>query len=136
MKTTLKIITLLLLLINGAGAIYGGYHLISHPDGSSLQMSPEWLEPSPFSSYFIPGIILLVCNGLFSFVVIGSAFLHYRHYYLLIIAQGAILSGWILVQMIMLQIVAGIQVVFGSIGLLIILLGFFLGILERQRTAA
>jgi hypothetical protein len=45
-----------------------------HPDGSSIEMSLDWLQHTPFQDYLIPGIILFIANGLFSiFVFISSS---------------------------------------------------------------
>jgi len=126
MRLALKILTSILLLFNSIGAIYGGWHLITHPDGSSLQMSLDWLQYSPFSNYLIPGIILLVANGLFGFFVLGLLIFCYKSYPLFVIAQGALLAGWILVQMIMFRSLLALQVIMGSTGLALLLLGWLL----------
>lgn len=126
MRLAFKILASILLLFNSIGAIYGGWHLITHPDGSSLKISLDWLQFSPFSNYFIPGIILLVVNGLFGFFVLGLLILRHRNFPWFVIAQGALLTGWILVQMIMLRSVLGLQVIMGSTGLALILSGWLL----------
>ena len=126
MKTTLKILTSILLLFNSAGAFYGGWNLMLHPDGSTMQMSLDWLQYSPFSDYLIPGIILFTVNGLFGIFVFGTIIFRHKFYPWFVVAQGLILSGWIVIQIIMVRSVVGIQVLFGSIGLLLILLGWVL----------
>lgn len=124
MKITLKILTSILLLFNSAGAFYGGWNLMLYPDGSTLQLPLDWLQFSPFRDYFVPGIILFTVNGLFGIFVLGTIIFRHRLYPWFVIAQGLILSGWIVIQMILLRSVVGIQVLFGSIGLLLILLGW------------
>jgi len=124
MKTLLKIITLLLLLVNGTGAIYGGTHLILHPDGSSLGMSLEFLNHTPFQNYLIPGITLFIANGICSFMVILSLILNRRNYPLFVIAQGMILTGWIIIQVFLIQTIHLLHIFLGSIGMLLIILGW------------
>jgi hypothetical protein len=126
MNSLLKIITSLLLLVNGLGAIYGGSHLIKNPDGSSLQMSLAVLKYSPFQDFLIPGIILFTANGLFSILVLLSLVYGYRNYSGLVIIQGSILTGWILVQIMMLQMVYYLHAIFGFIGIVLILAGWLL----------
>jgi hypothetical protein len=126
MNSLLKIITSLLLLVNGLGAIYGGLHLIKNPDGSSLQMSLAVLKYSPFQDFLIPGIILFTANGLFSILVLLSLVYGYRNYSGLVIIQGSILTGWILVQIMMLQMVYYLHAIFGFIGIVLILAGWLL----------
>lgn len=88
LKIILKIFVSLLLLFNGIGAVYGGWNLMTHPDGSSLQMSVAYLEHSPFNDYFIPGIILFIANGLCSFIVLATILFNLKDYPWFIIAQG------------------------------------------------
>jgi hypothetical protein len=136
MKTTLKILTSILLLFNSAGAFYGGWNLMLHPDGSTMQMSLDWLQYSPFSDYLIPGIILFTVNGVFGIFVFGTIIFRHRLYPWFVIAQGLILSGWIVIQILMVRSVVGIQVLFGAIGLLLILLGWALIRTNKVRKAS
>jgi hypothetical protein len=46
----------------GFTAIAGGYQLVSHPKGTPA-MPIEMLQASPFATFFIPGIVLLVFIG-------------------------------------------------------------------------
>ena len=48
----------------GLSALVGGGLLMIDPDGALLGMKPGWLDHSPFSTYFLPGFILLLFNGL------------------------------------------------------------------------
>ena len=124
MKTISKILIATLLIFNGAGAIYGGGNLMAYPDGSSIQLSMQWLEQTPFHNYLIPGIILFICNGVFSAFVLAALLLDHKSYPLLVIAQGLILICWIVIQMLMIQTVYFLHYVMGGAGLLLILLGW------------
>jgi hypothetical protein len=77
----------------GLTAIAGGYSLMSHPKGTP-QMPIEWLHTSPFATFFIPGIVLLVLIGgvnvLSLAVTIGGG----RHSGNLAVAGGACLVGY------------------------------------------
>ena len=126
MKNTARTLAILLLLFNGVSACFGGWMLISKPDGSGLDMSLSWLEHSPFSNYLIPGIILFVANGLLSLGIALFVITKSTHYISLVVLQGAILTGWIVVQMIMLQTVNYLHIVFGSAGVLLIGSGLML----------
>ncbi len=126
MNNTARTLAILLLLFNGVSACFGGWMLISKPDGSGLDMSLSWLEHSPFSNYLIPGIILFVANGLLSLGIALLVITKSTHYVRLIVLQGAILTGWIIVQMIMLQTVNYLHIVFGSAGMLLIVSGLML----------
>jgi hypothetical protein len=121
-----KIGALLLLLINGVGAVYGGYNLMKYPDGSSLHISLAYLAHSPFRDFFFPGLILLWANGVFSFVALAGLVFQYRHHAWLIMAQGIVLLGWIAIQMMMLRTIDGLHIIFITIGILLIGLGWTL----------
>jgi hypothetical protein len=123
MKLLLKILAVILLLFNGTGALYGGYHLMSHPDGSSISLPQQYLQDIPFENYFIPGIILFIFNGLFSIAAIITTLLHNKRYPLFIIAQGIILSIWITVQIIYIGPIFFLQFILGAVGLLLIVSG-------------
>jgi hypothetical protein len=122
-NTLLKILTGLLLVFNGTGALYGGGNLILHPDGSSIQLSAHWLEHTPFPNYLIPGIVLFIANGLFSLYVLICLLVNNRHYPWLVIAQGVILSGWIIIQVLLIRTVYFLHIILGLVGVALMLLG-------------
>lgn len=123
MKIYLKHFTSFILLFNAAGAIYGGGNLIIHPDGSSIQLSLEWLKYTPFRDYFVPGIILFVANGLCSIIVFISLIFKHKNYLWFVIAQGVVLTLWIIIQIILIRMVYFLHIVMGSLGVILIILG-------------
>ena len=133
MKTFYKILAALLLIFNGVGAIFGGGNLINHPDGSSLSWTVDMLKHTPFNDFLIPGIILLTANGVFSFVVLGMMIFGLKRYSTFIMLQGFILSGWIVIQVIMLQQILSLHLIMGGTGLLLIVCGWRLAGIEGMR---
>lgn len=131
MKFFLKIVTILFLVFNTAGAIYGGYNLVIYPDGSSMQLSLNLLKNTPFNTYFFPGIILLAGNGLFGLVTLATMLFRIRIYPLFIIAQGAILTVWILIQILLIKTLSYFHIILAIMGLALILLGIL-----QQKMAA
>ena len=124
---------LILLLVNGVGAILGGWGFIRDPiSGGAMQMPLENLEHSPFKDYLIPGIILFVFNGLFSLGIFILTLVKYKRYPALLIFQGYILSIWIIVQLIMIRSFHYLHAIFGGIGVILIILGLLLW--ERRTT--
>ena len=94
MKLFYKLLIGLLLLFNGIGAIYGGINLMIYPDGSSIQLSPDWIEGTMFKNYFIPGLVLFIANGLFSIFTLITLAFNLKNHNWFVIFQGAILTGW------------------------------------------
>jgi hypothetical protein len=123
MRIFIKIITALLLLFNAIGALYGGYQLIRNPDGSSMQLSPDLLTHTWFSSYAIPGMILFIGNGLLSLYALAALLFMSKHHGLVIMLQGIILTGWILIQLLLIQTLSYWQLLLGLIGLSLIISG-------------
>lgn len=132
MKTLLNIFASFLLLFNGTGALYGGWNLITHPDGSSLQLPLQLLNHTPFDDYFIPGVILFIANGLFSNFVFGMILLQTKTYEWLIVTQGIILSGWIFIQIILIHTVNFLHVLLGLTGVSMIASGILLKRLAKE----
>jgi hypothetical protein len=104
LKTLFKYFTIFLLLFNGLGAFYGGISFIIDPTGALLQMSDSFLENSPFDSYLIPGIVLLCVNGIYNFITLYIFLIKKSNAYLFLEIQGILLTGWIIVQMLLLQL--------------------------------
>lgn len=126
MQTLIKSITTILLLFNGTGALYGGYQLIRYPDGSSLQLSPDLLTHTPFHSYFIPGLVLFMANGVFSFFALAIMIIRTKHHGMIIMLQGFVLTGWIVIQLLLIRTLSFWQLLLVWVGLSLILLGNWL----------
>ena len=50
-------------LFTALGAIPVGIMLITDPTGAGVGFPPGWIEATPFGSYLVPGIYLLLMNG-------------------------------------------------------------------------
>ncbi len=121
-----RIVAIVLLLFVGIGALPAAYNYITDPSGASMGQTTELLHHSPFTSFLIPGIILLVCNGLFNFVVAIASILKFKYQGHLIAAQGVILLGWIGIQVGMLRVFNGFHVAFGLIAVVLMVCGWIL----------
>ena len=131
-ETYFLFVLLMLLAVN---AFYGGISLMLAPDGSLLGMQPDWLDKSPFSNYFIPGLLLLLMNGIFPLLALFGLLtknknntLNRLNVYLNIywgwtfsLYTGIISIVWIIVQ----QIITAyfiLQPIITGVGLLIIII--------------
>ena len=91
MKTFLKILAVILLIILGIGALYGGWMLISDPSGNKFEWTVELLAGAPFENFLVPGIILALLNGLLPLVITVLILIKAKNHEWLIIIQGCIL---------------------------------------------
>jgi hypothetical protein len=112
--------TILLLLLLGVGALVGSLPMLADPHGTPLGMSQSVLAHSPFHSYFVPGLVLLVANGLLPFGVTVLAFRRSRDYGWWVAVQGAILTGWIVIECIFLRMVVWPHYLYAAWGILLL----------------
>ena len=128
MVKIIRIIVLILLFILGIGALYGGLSFITDPTGESIQISIEVLDGTPFTNFLIPGIILLLANGLLPLAVAILTIKKSKYYPWFIILQGCVLMGWLTGELII-----NIELFFPimhyplyTIGILFIVFGFII----------
>ncbi|NTS40319.1 hypothetical protein HRG84_05325 [Flavisolibacter sp. BT320] len=126
MKKLAYIISLCLLLFNGAGAVYGGWSLMTDPSGANIRLSHTTLDQTPFPDFLIPGIVLFLCIGLFSLLAIFAMLLLQPRFSWLVLAEGILLTGWITAQYLLTQVYHPLQVVMGLTGLLLVACGYIL----------
>jgi hypothetical protein len=127
MKNSYVRIALVLLIFNSISAMFGGLGLISDPTGTQMQMPIEWLDSTPFINYLIPGIILFTVNGLFNFA--SALFVIYRKKYFqyLIFASGAMLTGWLTVQIIIIKMFyPPLHIPYYTAGILLMIFGILI----------
>lgn len=82
----------------GTGAVSGGLLLVLDPGGETLGTPIELLDGTPFTTFLVPGIVLLVVNGLGSIVGSVASFIRHRWAGELAMALGVFLTMWITVQ--------------------------------------
>lgn len=63
-----KLLILLHVLL-GTGAVFGGLVLVIDPSGGLIKMPITLLENSPFNNFFIPGTILLAILGILPLII-------------------------------------------------------------------
>jgi hypothetical protein len=85
-------------LLLGLGAVGGGLALVLEPSGSILGMPLEMLRRTPFSTYLVPGIVLLVCIGLGNLAGSVASFTRLRNAGKTAMALGLFLVAWIMLQ--------------------------------------
>jgi hypothetical protein len=134
MKRYLRLTTVFLLLLTAINATVAGVLFIIEPSGQRMGLSVLYIKDSPFNSYLIPGIILLIVNGLLNFIAAYFVIKQKPFASSLVILQGVLLSGWIVIQVIMVKDVSLLHIVMFSIGTILIIAGFLLLKLCRKVT--
>ena len=85
-------------LLLAIGALGGGLALMAGPHGEIIPLSVSLLSGSPFTSYFVPGAILLLILGVCPLFVALLAWRRHRAAPLATVASGVALIIWIAVE--------------------------------------
>lgn len=107
----------------GLGAIPVGLMLVTDPTGAGVGLPPGWIEATPFGSYLVPGLYLLLVNGLGMLVLAALTALRHPVAPWLTAVLGAGLAIWIGIQRIVMPEVSFLQAVFGVIGVSLVTIG-------------
>jgi len=104
--------------LTAIGAIPAGIGYLMDTSGQGMGTSPELLANSPLKSFLLPGLFLLLVNGL---AHIGGSILSFsRHRYAgyagLIL--GILLTLWIIIQVAWISLTSFLQPVFLLLGLI------------------
>jgi len=118
----------------GIGALFGGMFGMLNPY-DPLGIPVELLEGSPFSSYFIPSLILFTVIGL-GHTFSGWTALKKSYYqaYISTVFSWALMI-WIVVQCLIMETVAFLHILFFFIGLIGAVLAMLLFFEKRQLPA-
>ena len=101
----------------GVLAIPVGIMFITDPSGSSLQLPPGWIEATPFGNYLVPGLYLLVMNGIVMLLAALLAAIRHPLAPWLMGALGIGLMIWIVVQVALMPETMFLQPVMFAFGL-------------------
>ena len=116
----------ILQLFIGLGAVGGGLGLVLEPSGANLGMPLEMLNHSPFSNFLIPGIVLLIVNGLGSIAGSVLSFKRFQYAAEIALALGAFLVAWILIQVYWIHAFHWLHALYLSLGIIELALGWLL----------
>jgi hypothetical protein len=122
----LRITDITLLFITGLNALAAGYSFIVEPSGEGLGLNIDYLKFSSFENFSIPGLILFITLGIGSIAIGIIALLKKYNYSLLILFQGCIITGWILIQVLILIMFHALHLIIFTIGIILIISGFLL----------
>lgn len=112
-----RILSVVLFLFIGIGACAGGLAAVLNPQ-SPLGIPLDVLKYSPFRSYLIPGLFLLIVLGLgniFSFIIsrLVDEALGYLSCF-----TGAVLCLWLIIQCLFMRDIAALHIIFFVFGVI------------------
>ena len=120
----MKSLLFILLSFLALTAILSGLFMISKPNGEIINLPLNLLDETPFKDFLIPGILLTTVVGGVNLIAAVFNFQRHNKRYNWAIAGGSVISGWILVQMILMDTAHWLHFLYLGIGILIILLAY------------
>lgn len=123
---SIRAVAIAALIFLGATAVIGAVPLIIDPSGAMLSIPLSLLEYSPFSDYLIPGLILLVANGLLSFAVTVILLRRSSRSGWWVMLQGCVLFGWITIEVPMIRSVVWAHYVYWAVAIVLMVCGWLL----------
>lgn len=120
----MRIFLLMMVAFVAITALASGLLMMYQPDGSTLGLSPDMLGGTPFSTYFIPGLLLaLIVEGT-HLVALFLIMARSQKLYRLTFACGIILVAWIIGQMLVIDSYNWLQGAYLAIGVLTSLISY------------
>lgn len=118
------------LLFQGLSGVVGGIGLVSDPSGGSLGFPVSWLDGSPFTDYLIPGLVLLIMLGIIPLIVLYGLWKRLYWGWLGALLVGVALIIWIGVEILIIgyQPQPPLQLIYGILGLIIVILALLPGV--------
>jgi len=99
-------------LVTGITAIAGGIALVASPDGALIDVPTSRLSHSPFSTFLVPGLLLLLVvggsNAIAGWLVIRDRLSANAWAF----AGGVALLGWIVTEMVLLRTINVLQLMY------------------------
>lgn len=107
----------------GFTAVAGGFRLVSNPRGIP-EFPIEWLGNSPFTNYFIPGLVLLIVIGFGN--VLGGAitFLSKKYSGSIAILLGVFLILYMTIEVFFVGLRNYLQPLYFILGVIVLFFGF------------
>ncbi len=118
-----RIVAIVALMFLGLSGVIGAIPLLVNPGGEPWSMPQSLLQYSPFRSYLVPGIILLVANGLLSLWVLGLTAGKHPGFGWWVIVQGVVLLGWLIVEVAMLRLMVWPHYLYGAVAMALVISG-------------
>jgi hypothetical protein len=107
-------------------ALFGGLNLVRDPTGASIDLvipvDLSHLAGTPFADYLIPGVVLVVCLGLYPLVVLYGQVTRSPWAWVASGAMAVILLGWLAVEVALIGYISPLQPAYGVFGLALIAL--------------
>ena len=118
-----RIVAIVTLIFTGLSGVIGAIPLIANPGGEPWSFPQSLLQYSPFRSYLVPGIVLLVANGLLSLWVLRLTVGELPGFGWWVIVQGIVSLGRLIVEVAMLRLIVWPHYLYGTVAMALVISG-------------
>lgn len=119
MKTLLFVLIIFITITSTLSGIL----MIVDPTGGILKLPLTLLTGTPFKNYLLPGVLLSLVGSVNLIALFYNIQRHPKRYNWAI-AGGFLISGWIIMQMILIAALFWLQFIYLGVGLLIVLIAY------------
>lgn len=126
-ETVLKYSLAFLLLLLALNAFGGGVYGMA----GAKRIPTEWLQNSPFTSYFIPGMFLFVVIGGLSFLASIAVFKEHPFAIMISFSCAILVLVWLSIQVLIIGYVSPMQPITAIASVVIIILSMLLSRVRR-----
>jgi hypothetical protein len=123
---TIRFLAIALLILVAVNALVAGYLFMADPSGHSLGISVNMLRFSAFENFFLPGLVLFTVNGVLGLITTIALIRRWPYYPVRVSIQGLLLTGWIVIQVLVIREFNFLHAILGSAGLFLIVAGIVL----------
>jgi hypothetical protein len=131
-----RVVAIAALIFLALSGVVGSIPLITNPTGEPWNMPQSLLQYSPFHSYRVPGIILLIANGLLSLWVLRLTVSKLPGFGCWVIVQGTVLLGWLIVEVAMLRLLVWPHYLYGAVAIALLISGTAIVCAKGRKEAA
>jgi hypothetical protein len=103
--------------ITAIGAIPAGFGFLIDTSGKAMGASPEMLAHSPLKSFLLPGLFLVLVNGLATGIAAVLSFRRHKWAGMSALILGNILCLWIIIQVYWIGLTSFLQPMFFVVGI-------------------
>jgi len=120
----MKTLLFILLSFIALTSTLSGLIMMGNPDGLIMNLPLSLLDETPFKDFLIPGMLLATIVGGVNLLAVFYNIQRHPSRYNWAIAGGLMITGWIVVQVILIHTVHWLNFLYLGIGILIILLAY------------
>ena len=120
----MKSILFILVAFTAFSSLYAGIIMVSHPLGMGESFPIILLQDTPFNTFTLPGILLVLFVGGVNIAALFSYMNRSKKRYNWSMAAGSILAIWTVLKIIIVQLIHWTDFLYLAIALLIVLLAY------------